>query len=188
MFTNETRENLRLGKYTRWAAGLSEAQLVAILWMVGEFGYRAYHVLPLLSDLWNKESSGRAVLALEGLFRMVGGDRSDVGAYTQQVRTFLAEVRGHAEDTGGPPAHNWPVTWMNRLVGWIANPELGEVGCSCSGVWWPNAGEVAEFLAAAAQPSLPNGLQVSLGGVSAWVKSLPDDEGRMEFWLHVSPQ
>ena len=102
MFSDETREHLRVGKYTRWAVDLNEAQLEAILWMIGEFGYRASHVLPLLTDLWGNEGTGRAVLALESLFRAVGGDRPDLDAYTLRVRTFLAEVRGYAEDTGGP--------------------------------------------------------------------------------------
>src|SRR5437879_2179826 len=128
MFSDEVRERFRLGKYTRWAVGLTEAQLEAVLWMIGEFGYRASHVLPLLTDLWASERSGRAVLALESLFRAVAGDRPDVDGYTLRVRTFLAEVRGYAVDTGGPPAHNWPVLWQGRSVGWIAAPVLEELG------------------------------------------------------------
>lgn len=46
---------MRLGKYSRWAVNLTEAQLEAIIWMVGEYGYRAFHVLPLLAGLWDKE-------------------------------------------------------------------------------------------------------------------------------------
>jgi hypothetical protein len=186
MFSDEARERFRRGKYLGWAAGLTEAQLEALLWMVGEFGYRASYVLPLLTDLWGREGSGRAVLALESLFRAVGGDRPDLDTYTLRVRTFLAEVRGYAEDTGGPPAHHWPVGWQGRSVGWIAAPVLEEYGCSCSGVWWPHPAGAADFLAAAGQPST-EGVRVSVGGVPAWVKSLPDEAGRMAFWLHVSP-
>ena len=50
MFSDSFRERLRLGKYSRWAVDLTEAQLEAVLWMVGEYGYRAYHVLPHLAD------------------------------------------------------------------------------------------------------------------------------------------
>jgi hypothetical protein len=35
------REELRLGKYTSWAADLTPDQLKALLWMVGEYGIRA---------------------------------------------------------------------------------------------------------------------------------------------------
>ncbi|WP_162176505.1 hypothetical protein [Synechococcus sp. KORDI-100] len=34
------REQLRIGKYTSWAADLSPDQLCALLWMVGEYGIR----------------------------------------------------------------------------------------------------------------------------------------------------
>lgn len=185
MFSEQARERLRLGKYTRWAVGLTEAELEAVLWMVGEFGYRASYVLPLLTNLWGREGPGRAVLALESLFRAVGGDRPDLDAYTLRARTFLAEVRGYAEDTGGPPAHNWPVLWQGRSVGWIADPMLEDSGWSCSGRWWPDAAGAADFLAAARQRST-EGIRVSVGGVPALVRSLPDEAGRMAFWLFGS--
>jgi hypothetical protein len=185
MFSPEFRERLRLGKYSRWAVDLTEDQLEAVLWIVGEYGYRAFHVLPLLTGLWHEEGSGRAVLALESLFRVVGGDRPSLDISTQRVRDFLAEVRGYAEG-GGPPAHSWPVEWQGRVVGWLASPALGEFGCSCSGGWWPAATGAAEFLAAAGQPS-PEGVRVVVGGIPALVKSPPDELGRMAFWVHVSP-
>ena len=186
MFSDEMRERLRIGKYTRWTVGLTEAQLEGLLWMIGEFGYRASYVLPLLTDLWGSEGPGRAVLALESLFRAVGGDRPDVDAYTLRVRTFLAEVREYAEHPGGPPAHSWPVVWHGRTVGWIVDPVLQEHGFSCSGAWWPDAAGTAAFLAAA-QQHLAEGVRGSVGGFPATIKSLLDEAGRMAFWLHVSP-
>jgi hypothetical protein len=117
MFSEETRRRFRIGKYSGWAVDLTEPQLEAVLWMIGEFGYRAYHVLPLLAKLWSKEGSGRAVLALESLFLAVGGERLDLAAYALRVRTFLAEVRGYVETTGEPPAHNWHILWRGRWVG-----------------------------------------------------------------------
>lgn len=186
MFSPEFRERLRLGKYSRWAVNLTEAQLEAVIWMVGEYGYRAYHVLPLLAGLWGEEGSGRAVLALESLFRVVGGDRPDLETSSQRVRTFLAEVRGYAEDTGGPPAQNWPVEWQGQVVGWLASPVLDRFGLGCSGAWWPAATGPADFLSAVRQPS-PEGVRVVVGGISALVKSPPDESGQMEFWLEVSP-
>lgn len=35
------RDYLALGKYTCWASRLSSDQLVALLWMIGEFGVRS---------------------------------------------------------------------------------------------------------------------------------------------------
>lgn len=186
MFSPEFRERLRLGKYSRWAMNLTEAQLEAVIWMVGEYGFRAYHVLPPLAALWGKEGSGRAVLALESLFRVVGGDQPDWETSSQRVRDFLAEVRGYAENHGGPPAHSWPVEWQGNLVGWVVSPTLGEYGCSCAGTWWPAPPWSAEFLSAVVQPS-PNGIRVVVGGIPALVKSPPDESGRMAFWVHVSP-
>ncbi len=184
MFSPEFRERLRLGKYSRWAANLTEAELEAILWMVGEYGYRALHVLPLLAGLWKNEGSGRAVLALESLFRVVGGDRPDLETSSQRVRDFLAEVRGDAEETSGRPAHNWPVKWHGQVVGWLAVPTLDEYG-NCSGEWWPNAAGSAAFLGQVENPP-PDGIPVSVGGIPASVRAL-DEMGRMAFWLHVSP-
>lgn len=38
---NLDRDQLRLGKYTSWAAELSTDELHALLWMVGEYGIRS---------------------------------------------------------------------------------------------------------------------------------------------------
>jgi hypothetical protein len=54
----------------------------------------------------------------------------------------------------------------------------------CSGAWWPGEA-AAEFLAHAAEAPA-DGVRVILGGIPAWVRSPPDDYGRMAFWLHVS--
>jgi hypothetical protein len=184
MFSPEFRERLRLGKYSRWAVNLTEAQLEAIIWMIGEFGYRADFVLPLLTEHWNHEGSGRAANALESLFRVVGGDRPDLSQYTKRVRDFLAEVRGLVEEPDGVPAHRWAVEWKGQLAGWIALPALDEYG-NCSGPWWPGKA-ATEFLAEVAEPP-EDGVRVVLGGIPGWVRSPPDESGRMAFWLHVSP-
>jgi hypothetical protein len=185
MFSDQFRERLRLGKYSRWAVNLTEAELEAVLWMVGEFGYRAFHVLPLLATHWGHEAAGRAALGLESLFRVVGGDRPDLDALELRVRTLLAEVRGNAGDTGGPPAHSWPVLWQGLPVGWITSPVLDEYG-NCSGVWYPDPVGSGEFLDQVGRPP-PDGIRVSVGGIPAWVRLPLDDTGRMAFWLHVSP-
>ena len=185
MFSDEFCERLRLGKYSHWAITLTEPQLEAILWMIGEFGYRAYCVLPLLTGHWNQEGTGRAATALEALFRVVGGDRPDLEAWRGRVQRFLAEVRGYAEDPGGPPAHSWPVEWQGKLVGWLVSPALDEYG-NCSGTWQPEGAEGASFLSHIAQPPA-EGVRITLGGIPAWVKSAPDAVGQIGFFLYVSP-
>jgi hypothetical protein len=182
MFSDQTRERLRLGKYTRWAANLSEAQVEALLWMIGEFGSRASHVLPLLGGLWGSEGSGRSVLALESLFRAVGGDRPDVEDYKARVRAFLAEARGHADEAGGPPGHAWPLIWQGRSVGHLVAPVLEEFGCSCSGTWLPDGDGATDF-ATTVRASQSEGVEVTVGGIRGLTKSLPDEVGRMAFWL-----
>lgn len=184
MFSSDFRERLQLGKYSRWAVNLTEAELEAIIWMIGEFGYRVASVLPLLSGHWSREGDGRAANALESLYRVVGGDRPNVDQYTQRVRDFLAEVRGLIEEPGGVPAHRWAVEWKDRLAGWIAPPALDENG-NWSGPWWPSEA-APDFLSCFAQrPS--DGIRVILGGIPAWALSPPDDSGRMAFMVYVSP-
>lgn len=34
------RKRLSIGKYTRWAANLSEEEMYGLLWLLGEFGIR----------------------------------------------------------------------------------------------------------------------------------------------------
>src|SRR4051794_33507671 len=77
MLPEEMRRELRLGTSSSWAADLSEDDLRAVLWMVGEFGRRAPYVLAALEQHWaetpprDRVASSRAKLALEGLFRVV---------------------------------------------------------------------------------------------------------------------
>lgn len=184
MFSTEFREKLQLGKYSRWAVNLTEAQLEAIIWMIGEFGYRAGCVLPLLTEHWEREGEGRAANALESLYRVVGGDRPNLDQYTQRVCDFLAEVRGLADGPGGVPAHRWVVEWQGRLAGWIAPPRLDDEG-NWSGPWWPGEAAV-DFLACVTQKP-PDGIPVVLGGIRAWAFLPPDELGQMAFMVYVSP-
>ena len=48
MFSMEFREKIRFGKYSRWAVDLTEEQLPALFWAVGEYGYRADQPLAVL--------------------------------------------------------------------------------------------------------------------------------------------
>lgn len=47
-FRDEFRRKIAPGKYTSWAADLTEEQLEAVLWAVGEFGRRSRWVLECL--------------------------------------------------------------------------------------------------------------------------------------------
>lgn len=39
-FSDELRERLEHGKYTRWAKNLTEDEIQGLLWMIGEYGLR----------------------------------------------------------------------------------------------------------------------------------------------------
>jgi hypothetical protein len=186
MFSEQFRERLRYGKYSKWAVDLTEDQLQAIIWMLGEYGYRACYVLPLLSELWDAEPSGRAVLALEQLYRVVdGGERPNLEARSEELGKFTKQLFGfrHAKDTGRPSECSWTVRWHGPIVGWITSPSLD--GGTCSGVWWPAAAGSLEFMSAVIQPST-DGARVLLRGIPAVVKSPPDNSGLMEFSLGFS--
>jgi hypothetical protein len=59
------RDRLRLGKYTSWAADLSGDQLMALLWMVGEYGIRssAKHEDPAAGCDMRREVGRRALVS-----------------------------------------------------------------------------------------------------------------------------
>ena len=161
MFSPEFRERLRLGKYSRWAVNLTEGQLEAIIWMFGECGYRAYDILPLLTELWGEEGSGRAALAVEALYRVVGGDRPDLETWRGRVQRFLAEVRKYADEAGG-------VARTARRLDCIPGP--GQVrlqrrrcvaaGCECGGL------PVSRQTAAAGRRACGRGWDSGLGEIS----------------------
>jgi hypothetical protein len=196
MFSEEFRQRLKLGKYTRWAVDLTEQQLEPVLWMVGEYGYRSQPVLNFLKhhrdeSAWNQEGFSRALLALETLLRIVGGDRPDLDEVTHRVRLLLAEVRAAAEAGIKPPpseslAERWPVSWQRKLVGWVVAPILDEYG-GCAGRWVAaDTPAAAEFLASLSGTPLGE-IRVLVGGIPSWIKSPPDESGQMSVWWWVSP-
>jgi hypothetical protein len=195
MFSDEFRQRLASGKYTRWAVNLTEPQLAAVLWMVGEYGYRAPVVLKPLKRhrdevAWNDVAFARARLALETLFRMVAGDRPDLDEAIQRVGKVLAQVRSVAEEgikppPGERPAERWPVRWRGHLVGWVDDlvPEV----FGCTGRWVAaDSLAVAEFLAAAGGTSSGT-RRVEVGGIQGLVDRPPDESGRVLFYWWFSP-
>jgi len=74
-FAAEFCQQVATGKYTRWATHLTEDQLMAVLWAVGEFAFRS---TPILASLRRHRDESppisgvpRALLALHLLDQMV---------------------------------------------------------------------------------------------------------------------
>jgi hypothetical protein len=68
MFSDEFKEKLSHGKYTRWAVNLTEEHLHAVLWQLGEFACRADSVIPCLwRRLAEDKVNDRAIRALARL-------------------------------------------------------------------------------------------------------------------------
>jgi hypothetical protein len=63
------RRRLSLGKYTRWAADLSDEQMYGLLWLLGEFGIRTseYTLVDSIQEV------GRARTGLLGALGFVHG-------------------------------------------------------------------------------------------------------------------
>ena len=63
------RRRLKLGKYTRWAASLSDEEVYGLLWLLGEFGIRTseYNLVDSIQEV------GRARTGLLGALGFVHG-------------------------------------------------------------------------------------------------------------------
>jgi hypothetical protein len=98
MFSKEFRQELQIGKYTKWAVDLSEDDLQALFWMIGEFGTREpfSEVLEIL-DKYKQEASdqvafARAVEGLKTIAQMVQGERLDVEEARARIRQTCNEI------------------------------------------------------------------------------------------------
>src|SRR5437879_2085270 len=122
MFPDEVRRAMRLGTSSRWAADLTADDLQAVLWMVGEFGRRASHVLAALDQCWSDfppqdpVASARAKLALEGLSRVVCGERPSVEEFIGRWHTISERVWAAAQSrapelSAEEMGDRWPVVW-----------------------------------------------------------------------------
>ncbi len=102
MFSEAFRQKLEMGKYTNWAANLTESHMEALLWLIGEYGFRAPLVLKLL-EKDKKEGAipdiafARAKFALETIFRVVLGKRLDLEEATRRLREVLKKERASEE-------------------------------------------------------------------------------------------
>jgi hypothetical protein len=107
MFSDEFRQRLAIGKHTRWAEKLTERHLEALLWMVGEYSYRAPLILRLLERhkdecSFDDERFARAKLGLETIFRIFGGERLDIDEVIRSVGERLKQVRSARPSSTGP--------------------------------------------------------------------------------------
>jgi hypothetical protein len=78
MFTNEFREKLRIGKYTKWASDFSEDNVHALVMMVGELGSRSLLLIEILEKFNAQQPYGgtaRAIAAMRAIQDMVDGQR-----------------------------------------------------------------------------------------------------------------
>lgn len=88
MFSDEFRERLKRGKYSRWATDLTEDQLEALLWAVGEFGVRSSDVLGIVRQQTPTTIHPRATLALDVLADFTRGDRINLANLSEQIQNL----------------------------------------------------------------------------------------------------
>jgi hypothetical protein len=96
-FNDAFRQGIALGKYTRWAVDLTEEQLEAVLWAVGEYGIRSQWVLECLDrhadEFYSAYGFPRARLALELRSAMADRQRFTVQQVIERVQAVLREWR-----------------------------------------------------------------------------------------------
>ncbi len=94
------RQQIMLGKYTSWAADLTEEQLMGVLWAVGEYGRRSQKVLECLDrhadEFCPADGFPRARLGLELLSAMADGQRFSTEQVIEQVRSVLRSWRAES--------------------------------------------------------------------------------------------
>jgi len=92
-FPSHFEARLAKGKYTRWAVGLPLDSLEALLWMIGEYGFRSGgFARRTTSDALPGDSiyATRAHEALRAIAAIVDGDRFDVEEARHRIRQAVA--------------------------------------------------------------------------------------------------
>jgi hypothetical protein len=107
VFSESLRERLAAGKYTDWAVTLTEDHMEALLWMVGEYGYRAFLFRTALQGQagnLHQEHAGfvRLQVALDTIARIVEGERLDVEEAKGRIRTAIAKGTPDGGSRAGP--------------------------------------------------------------------------------------
>jgi hypothetical protein len=99
IFSEDFRRQLELGKYTWWARDLSEAHLGGLLWMLGEFGFRAGPLLDVLDEHAEQfPHYARGRIALHAIRMIVLGERFDMAEAGRRIR----RRRAHLEQADVP--------------------------------------------------------------------------------------
>ena len=102
MFSPEFRRKLQLGKYTKWAIDLTEAQLEALLWAVGEYGYRASDPLEVLDRYATKDPPyARYMVGLKTIAEYTSGKQTDLDSLLHRLRSESSTV-GDEPESGVP--------------------------------------------------------------------------------------
>ena len=140
LFTEAVRAAMLMGTSSKWASDLTTDDLPALIWMVGEYGRRAGHVLAALDEHWSASlprdavAAARAKLALEELFRFFAGDRPSEGEYIARwgpiSERAWAAGQGRAPDLSPEEMGDfWPVVWERETVGSFKDPRHSLSGC-----------------------------------------------------------
>jgi hypothetical protein len=187
LFPEGVRAAMRMGTSSKWAADLTTEDLPALIWMVGEYGRRAGHVLVALNEQWSASpprdavAAARAKLALEGLFRFFGGDRPSEAEYIARWGPISerAWAAGQGRSPELPPEEMgdlWPVVWEGQPVGSLKDPRFQLD--ACVGSWVPVIPASEPFAAALGRlPHAP--LLVSVGGVRSLIEQPPSASGEL---------
>ena len=93
------RDQLRLGKYTRWAAELSEDEMYTLLWLLGEFGIRtsAEHLPDSIRE------KGRARTGLLGALGFVHGQPLSQEQAMKSIRNAFKDDKNQAYEHQSTP-------------------------------------------------------------------------------------
>ncbi len=95
-----------MGKYTRWAANLTEDELYGLLWLLGEFGVRT-SVSNLLDSIQEK---GRARTGLLGALGFVHGTPLSKDEALSAIRNAFKDDASHVADYQSTQSTNEPRT------------------------------------------------------------------------------
>ena len=98
MFSVEFRRRLQFGKYTKWAIDLTEDQMEALLWAVGEYGCRSYEPLDLLHRFAAKDAFfARYNAGLEAIAQFTGGHPMNLERFFERLRQATTAVRAEPQ-------------------------------------------------------------------------------------------
>lgn len=192
LFPDGVRAAMRLGTSSAWAADLAADDLPALLWMVGEYGRRASHVLAALDAQWSASppcdavAAARARLALEGLFRFFAGDRPSEAECIARWPRIAERAWAAAQDRAPelPPEEMgdvWPVVWDGQPVGSLRDPRHDPFGCVGT---WVSAVPPSQPFAAALGMLPQSAVVASVGGVRSLIAQPLSESGELSvFWV-----